>query len=437
MSIKIYHGPPGSYKTASAVENELIDAVKEGRVIVTNVRGITLERIHEHIENVPDTVDVIFKDLHDSKQRQEILTWWHWVPNGAFMLLDEGSVCFPKSLRPADIDKLSYKTIDDAAIDGRPHTWTEAWDMHRHYNWDIVITIPKISKLRDDIRGAAEMACKHTNQAIKGSFFKGQYLQAWHSADNNGSPSDIHQVLTKKMTDKSICFKLYDSTKTGVVKDTNAGFNMFKNPKLIFMGTLILLSFLFLFRDGTPEVLPEAPDSIAQGNTEPDKKPYIQVQDKLARQDDLEAPKPFNDEGVSSSGTDDINLQSAAPALIVKAVQSQPLLTGCVSTADTCFCYDNHKVKVNLTRYFCEYIQTNGFYSPPPVVIASTDDEMDSQESTWTNRVSRTLSPLSASSIGEVFQRRQDSNQRHQDNIDSLQQETRNNTVVSTSTFPR
>ncbi|MVD25636.1 zonular occludens toxin, partial [Vibrio cholerae] len=45
MSIFIHHGAPGSYKTSGALWLRLLPAIKSGRHIITNVRGLNLERM--------------------------------------------------------------------------------------------------------------------------------------------------------------------------------------------------------------------------------------------------------------------------------------------------------------------------------------------------------------------------------------------------------
>nr|MVD29436.1 zonular occludens toxin [Vibrio cholerae] len=40
MSIFIHHGAPGSYKTSGALWLRLLPAIKSGRHIITNVRGL-------------------------------------------------------------------------------------------------------------------------------------------------------------------------------------------------------------------------------------------------------------------------------------------------------------------------------------------------------------------------------------------------------------
>lgn len=65
MAIKIHHGPNGSYKTSGAIQDDLIPAIKKGRVIITNVRGLTRERIFQVMPETPSSCDVINLDLED------------------------------------------------------------------------------------------------------------------------------------------------------------------------------------------------------------------------------------------------------------------------------------------------------------------------------------------------------------------------------------
>lgn len=57
MAIVIEHGPNGSYKTASVVWFRIIPALREGRVVVTNVLGLyPIEEIEERLgEKFPDS----------------------------------------------------------------------------------------------------------------------------------------------------------------------------------------------------------------------------------------------------------------------------------------------------------------------------------------------------------------------------------------------
>lgn len=59
MSIKIHHGPNGSYKTSGAIQDDAVPALKDGRVIITNVRGFTLERAYQVFPDLPNTAEII------------------------------------------------------------------------------------------------------------------------------------------------------------------------------------------------------------------------------------------------------------------------------------------------------------------------------------------------------------------------------------------
>ena len=46
MAASIFHGPPGSFKSASAFWYEVLPALRAGRVVVTNIEGILHERVN-------------------------------------------------------------------------------------------------------------------------------------------------------------------------------------------------------------------------------------------------------------------------------------------------------------------------------------------------------------------------------------------------------
>ena len=245
MSIKIHHGPPGSYKTSGAVMDDLIPAIKAGRPIVTNVRGISLDRIFETFPDTPNTIELITVDTKSAEGRARLANWFHWVPLGAFIIIDEAQMVWPKSWRDADLAKLNFPPteslnyVDAAAAAGRPADFLTAFDMHRHYNWDLVLTTPDIKKIRDDIRGAAEMAYKHKNLATLGSFFAGRYVESTHSAQDNGSAVSQFTTVTRRKIIKEV-WSLYESTATGQHQDTKAGRSIFRDPKI--MALLALLA---------------------------------------------------------------------------------------------------------------------------------------------------------------------------------------------------
>ncbi|MFU4985178.1 zonular occludens toxin domain-containing protein, partial [Pseudomonas aeruginosa] len=112
-----------------------------------------------------------------------------WAPRGAFLIFDETQLLFPKSWREKDLERFDYPGGPEAAhAADRPMGWLDAWTRHRHFNWDIVLTTPNISYIRDDIRMTCEMAYKHSNLAVIG--IPGRYKEAQHDAQLNRPPAD-------------------------------------------------------------------------------------------------------------------------------------------------------------------------------------------------------------------------------------------------------
>lgn len=246
MPIKIHHGPPGSYKTAGAMGDDFLREARAGRVIVTNVRGVTRDRVLAEFPDLPDSFDVIWVDDKTQEGRTKWATWFHWVPQGAFIFVNEIQDIWPKTWKEADIRRLDYPGgVEQAAADNRPPTWEVAFEKHRHFNWDMVLTTPSYRKVRDDVKQCAEMAYKHKNLATVG--IRGRYIEAAHLADDDGgSASHFLNVQTKKVP--AYVFRIYDSTATGKVTDTKVGFSIFSNPRIVILLGVLALCLLFVFK---------------------------------------------------------------------------------------------------------------------------------------------------------------------------------------------
>lgn len=254
MSIKIHHGFPGSYKTSGAVQDDFIPAVLEGRHIITNVRGLDSEdNIRDVLERegktVPESFRLTHLDTSSSENMEMLRRFFHWSPPGAFFLLDEIQEIYPRSFRDSHVNALNYPGgLDAATAAGKPSTLALAFEKHRHYNWDMVVTTPHINKVHQLVRGCSEGGYKHKNLAVLGSLFKGRYVEGYHPADTNGKTSDFYNIQRKSI--KSYVFDLYKSTATGKATDTTAGQSIFKNAKVL--GLLLLVGALIAFLSTLP-----------------------------------------------------------------------------------------------------------------------------------------------------------------------------------------
>jgi len=254
MSIAIHHGPPGSYKTSGAIQDNFIPAAKAGRLIVTNIRGLdSVQQVKKVLKKIPDDFDLLNVDTTTEKGRFIMARWFHWLPKGAYLLIDEINTIYPTDYRDAALKEFDYpEGLDNAKEDDKPFTVKQAFEMHRHYNWDICVTTPHINKVHPLIRQCAEGAYRHKNQAMIG--LKGIYLEIFHMADDNGKSTSTHLGLRNRRIKKYV-FELYSSTTTGEVKDTQAGRNVFLSFPVISFVFLFICAFLYLINTGLPSAL--------------------------------------------------------------------------------------------------------------------------------------------------------------------------------------
>jgi len=258
MPVKIYWGPPGSYKTASAVWDDVTECAKQGRVLITNVRGLTEQKCGDYLKEIKPGFKVMHFAMDKPSEMGVLRRWWQWAPFGAYFVLDEVQAIYPpfwtaKQMR--DLDGPGDRDRKWPSGENMPKEMEIAFDMHRHGNWDFTFTTPNIKKVRPEIRAAAEWAYKHRNLAYTG-IFKGSYMEFQHNAEDNGNPGDI--FVSRKRKVPPHVFKLYGSTATGTAKDSDAGGSIFKSPKFLSMAVGIGLLLLFVATRDVPAPLKAA-----------------------------------------------------------------------------------------------------------------------------------------------------------------------------------
>ncbi|MEE5058206.1 zonular occludens toxin domain-containing protein [Pseudomonas alliivorans] len=255
MAIKIHHGPNGSYKTSGAVWDDAVPAAKAGRLIVTNIRGMSSEKFHSLFPDLPDSFDLQYIDHETQAGMEQIRTWFHWVPRNAFMIFDEAQTLFPQKWTDKYVDRFDFPDgMDAAKAADRPMNFLDAWTRHRHWNWDIILTTPNIKYVHTDIRQTSEAAYQHSNLMLLGKWLKflvaKDYKESMHSAQENRAPTDGSNIVNLRKIDKRV-FKLYDSTATGQHRDTMAGKNAFASPRILMLvGVLVIIFGALYWRNG-------------------------------------------------------------------------------------------------------------------------------------------------------------------------------------------
>ena len=285
MSVKLHYGPPGSYKTSGAIADDLPVAVKEGRVLITNIRGLEnadlvkqsirkseltiknllLRLIGKFKSSVNDDFSIMHFDTKKESERDKLRRFYHWAPQDAYFILDEINTIWPADWRPTKLKEFDLHTgRTNELLDVRNHlhdrhgevcldietqepiiraqNLTEALEMHRHFNYDFSATSPSYKKFNAVFHDVAEVAFGHANRAIIG--FKGSYWETMHEATNTGrSKTDKLSVDVKRIP--KWVFNCYQSTATGETRDSSAGSNLFLKPKILFPIFLSLAMILY------------------------------------------------------------------------------------------------------------------------------------------------------------------------------------------------
>lgn len=259
MTTVIHHGSPGSYKTFSIVQNVLIPALEQGRLVITNIRGFdSIDKIKTALNiSMPDNAAIWYIEP-DDEGFKTMATFFHWAPAGALIAMDEGQRIYPtRSRRFDDFDLHGDVEIFDANEQQlinvetnkpiyRPKTVENAFDQHRHFNWDIYISTPNISKIHKEIRHVVEWAYRHRNNSGLLPWFKNTWTEFRHDAENNGKSISHYSGSPKRYKAVKEYFTCYQSTATGTAQASNENISIFRDSKLRVMLAIIFICFAFL-----------------------------------------------------------------------------------------------------------------------------------------------------------------------------------------------
>lgn len=245
MAVHIRHGAPGSFKTACAVWFDILTWLRDGRSVYTNIRDMkTVSEIESVIgEDFPDTAEIICIDTDSQSDRLKFACWFHWLPIGAAICIDEGQFIYPSrtDFKPVTLDFPGG--LDAATKANRPPDIFTALDKHRHYNWDIVVTTPNIKKIPNWFRDVVETAYHHKNMEHIPFYGKRKTREHRHDPSTTGTTINKQsQYLLRKVPVE--VHSLYGSTITGTISKNRAETNPLKNPRLIGFLVLSVLSII-------------------------------------------------------------------------------------------------------------------------------------------------------------------------------------------------
>ncbi len=274
MAVYFRHGSNGAYKSAYAVWFEILPALRNGRLVVTNIEGLKpMETIEKLLgEKFPPGAQLIRIFSRSDNGVYLWQNWFSWMPSGALVVIDEcqdlytADVGFKREkaqrkpfeefvdLLPPEFSELFYSrwtkvdpsTLDEGDTDdtggtqvdeqGRllyPNNFYGAFMRHRKYQWDIIMLTPDWTAIPTWLRGCAQEAYSHRSTD---TFFRKRKPRIFNHRPNSTKTAPSTKADFASCTSKKIpvdVFALYKSTGTGGFNESKADITILKSPKFL------------------------------------------------------------------------------------------------------------------------------------------------------------------------------------------------------------
>lgn len=237
MTTALHHGAPGSFKTFAITQRVIIPELYKGRVVITNIRGLDcLDTIEKTIgKPMPETAKIISVP-HDKKGFDSIARFFQWAPMGALIVIDEVQRVYSRATK--SLDQFSF--VYDGDNPDQPETVADAFDKHRHMNWDIYLSTTHIKKVHSEVREVCEWAYRHRDQTGLLPWYKNTWKEFRHDAESTGKSASNIDLATKYEANPEI-FKCYKSTATGEAKKSHIKRTVFGDRRVQLYGIFFLL----------------------------------------------------------------------------------------------------------------------------------------------------------------------------------------------------
>lgn len=220
-------GTPGSGKSYEAVK-KILDNLKLGRIIYTNIEGLDIPECRENIKNYAGLDDFKLDTLLFHLTDEQMRTFWEYVQPGSLVVIDE-------------VHKL-FSNRDWASEKNR--IFTEWSSTHRHEGFDVVFITQDIEKIDKHARSLIEFTYFFRKVNFFGGMIQKKYLCYTYSGDDhNGKP------MTKNTrTYNTQVFSCYHSYGNAAVKELGvmSHVNILKHP-IFYAIPVMLCVFGYLF----------------------------------------------------------------------------------------------------------------------------------------------------------------------------------------------
>jgi zona occludens toxin len=188
-------GKPGGGKSYEAVKNHVIPALKDGRMVVTNLPLQIEHFVAVFGEQVRDLIVIVDYNYHDYGSAKPFSVIGDWLKHqdwknvkgqGVLFCIDEAHLSLPNGKGSAEFTKV-----------------LEFLSMHRHYGFDVLLITQNFKKVHRDIRDMVQLVYRCIKKSMFGQ--DDQYIIKVHE----GCTTQV--VNTDEREYESYVFKFYKS----------------------------------------------------------------------------------------------------------------------------------------------------------------------------------------------------------------------------------
>lgn len=223
-----FAGTPGSGKTYEAVQ-KILDNLQWGRVVFTNIDGITDPPCLEMIKSYCGLSDLALKkQLHFLQEGQIADFWMHVIP-GSLIVLDEVQKVFGSR---------EWQTAKNNAF----ASWAST---HRHNGFDVVLISQAVERIDSAVRALFEWTYVFRKVNFFGSAIQKKYLcYSYGGDDTTGSP--LKKAVRTYNSKVFLCYKSYvakDVKELGIMQHVN----VLKHPVFFAIPIVLFFTLYMLF----------------------------------------------------------------------------------------------------------------------------------------------------------------------------------------------
>ena len=224
----VFEGTPGSGKSYEAII-KVIDNLKLGRVIYTNIEGLDDQICREQIKFLAELSDLQLSMQLKFVPEKELKTFYLTADQGSFIIIDE-----------------VHKWFGNRNWSSEENTAFSKWaSTHRHGGYDVLLLTQGIEKIDSHIRGLIEWTYRFKKNNMFGSFAERTYKVTAFYQDDIAHPIDRAKIRTYQSKYFG-CYKSYVSKDVKELK-IMPNINIFKHPLFYSIPVILIFTLYMLF----------------------------------------------------------------------------------------------------------------------------------------------------------------------------------------------